>query len=96
LQGVLSVRIYEKEHSLDSLLDASKRIDTDIHHLIVVPLSEAKMPRNFINTTLIKERFFNLYEMNRRLSNINSAIIKERKRVYSKIYQVVLYTDSWF
>ena len=83
LEGVLSIHIYEKEHRLSTLLDASSQIDSDVGHLIAVPLSDAKGTNNTLG-----ERFFNLHEFNKRLSNIDPDIIKERKRQYTEVYQV--------
>lgn len=37
-----------------------------------------------------QEQYFNIYEVNRRLSTINPTTIKERKREYDFIYQVRL------
>ncbi|KAL9554146.1 hypothetical protein MBANPS3_002946 [Mucor bainieri] len=89
LEGVLSIHIYEKEHRLSTLLDASNHIDGDVSHLIAVPLSDANGANN-----AMRERFFNLHEFNKRLANIDANIIKERKRQYAEVYQEILNTAS--
>ncbi|KAK4512387.1 uncharacterized protein ATC70_003085 [Mucor velutinosus] len=89
LEGVLSIHIYEKEHYLSTLLDASNQIDGDVGHLITVSLSDAKGASNTMG-----ERFFNLHEFNKRLSNIDPNIIKERKRQYAEVYQETLNAAS--
>ncbi|KAF1800899.1 Ion transport protein-domain-containing protein [Mucor lusitanicus] len=89
LEGVLSIHIYQKEHRLSTLLDASNQIDSDVSHLIAVPLSDAKGANNAIG-----ERFFNLHEFCKRLANIDPDIIKERKRQYAEVYQEILNTAS--
>jgi len=68
-------------------LDASYHIDSDVSHLIAVPLSEAKGTNNTIG-----ERLFNLHEFNKRLANIDPGIINERKRQYAEVYQVNTYS----
>ncbi|KAL7311607.1 calcium channel protein [Mucor circinelloides] len=89
LEGVLSIYIYEKEHRLSTLLDASYHIDSDVSHLIAVPLSEAKGTNNTMG-----ERFFNLHEFNKRLANIDPDIINERKRQYAEVYQEIINAAS--
>ncbi|KAI8644851.1 Ion transport protein-domain-containing protein [Parasitella parasitica] len=89
LEGVLSICIYEKEHKLNTLLDASNQLDNDTGHLIVVPLSDATETNNTLG-----ERFFNLYEFNKRLANINPEILVERKRQYAEVYQEIINTAS--
>ncbi|KAG1121643.1 hypothetical protein G6F42_012234 [Rhizopus arrhizus] len=89
LEGVLSIHIYEKEHRLSTLLDASYHIDSDVSHLIAVPLSEAKGTNNTIG-----ERLFNLHEFNKRLANIDPGIINERKRQYAEVYQEIINAAS--
>ncbi|GAN08579.1 cation channel family protein [Mucor ambiguus] len=89
LDGVLSIHIYEKEHYLSTLLEASNQIDGDAGQLIAVPLSYAKGANNTMG-----ERFFNLHEFNKRLANIDTHVIKERKRQYAEVYQEILNTAS--
>ncbi|CEP10750.1 hypothetical protein [Parasitella parasitica] len=79
LEGIFSIHIYEKEHRLNTLLDASNQIDSVMGHLILIPLSDATRGNNTMG-----ERFFNLYEFNKRLTNINPDIIKERKKQYAE------------
>lgn len=83
MEGVLSIHIYEKEHSLSTILDASNHINGGVGHLIAVPLSDAKANKNTMG-----ERLFNLHEFNKRLANINPEIIIERKRQFAEVYQV--------
>ncbi|KAI9485907.1 MAG: Ion transport protein-domain-containing protein [Benjaminiella poitrasii] len=93
LEGVLAVNIYEKEHSLSTLLEASNQVDADVSHLIAVPLSNAKTSTNS-NKNAIGERFFNLHELNRRLANIDPQTIKDRQRQYTEVYQEIINSAS--
>lgn len=92
MEGVLSIRIYTKEHDISSLLEASGKISKSFDHFISFPLSYRQMTSNFSSNNIQQqEHYFNIYEVNRRLSTINPTIIKERKREYDFIYQVRLY-----
>jgi hypothetical protein len=86
LSGVLSVRIYDKEHSLTTLLEAGYRLDTGYNHLISVPRGEGIS--DYGGTNAMGDKLFNIYELNKALSTIHRDEIRERKRQYSIVYQV--------
>lgn len=89
MEGALAIRVYEKEHSLATLLEASKQLDSNVNHLIAVPMSERKIPVEYSDgNNMLRERLFNIHEMSRCLSYIDRQAIKERKREYTVIYQV--------
>lgn len=88
LNGVLSIKVYGKEHRLQSLIDSTNYIDNDMSHLITVPISESKLNTEYGINNIAGEKLFNLYELNKRLSTIDRQIIKQKKRHYAEVYQV--------
>jgi hypothetical protein len=65
-------------------------MDSDTSHFIAVPLSYRKMSDEFgEGNNMIRERFFNIHELHRTLSNIDPQIIRERKRKYTVVDQVL-------
>ncbi|KAI7889601.1 Ion transport protein-domain-containing protein [Mucor mucedo] len=89
LNGALAVRIYEKQYSLKSLLDASNQVDTDSSHLTIVPLPEYQQSCN-----MLTDRYFNLHALSQVLASIDPNTIQERKRQYTLIYQEIVNSAS--
>lgn len=85
LQGVLAMRIYEPEHSLKSLLEASNQMDADVAHLASVPVRRSITQAE---PNIMGEGFYNFEEVNRRLSNMDVRAVRENKRQYDLVYQV--------
>ncbi|KAI7904858.1 Ion transport protein-domain-containing protein [Cokeromyces recurvatus] len=95
LEGVLSVKIYEKEHSIRSLLEASNQVDADTSHLVSMSLSNTRKPVKYFNNNMKGEKPFNLYELNQRLASIDPQIIKQKQRQYTEVYQEILNSASY-
>lgn len=85
LKGVLAMRIYEPEHSLKSLLEASNEMDADVAHLASVPVRRSITQAE---PNIMGEGFYNFEEVNRRLSNMDVEAVRENKRHYDLVYQV--------
>lgn len=79
------MRIYEPEHSLKSLLEASNEMDADVAHLASVPVRRSITQAE---PNIMGEGFYNFEEVNRRLSNMDVEAVRENKRHYDLVYQV--------
>ncbi|KAI9317892.1 Ion transport protein-domain-containing protein [Dichotomocladium elegans] len=88
LQGVLAIRVYEPEHSLHSLLDASNEMDPDVGHLVSVPMRSGSMVWDH---NVIGEQFYNYDAVNRRLATMDVEAVRQNKKKYELVYQEVMF-----
>jgi hypothetical protein len=88
LQGTLSLQIYSKSHSLTSLLKASDQMDADVTHIASVPLCSSRLQNQFASNNILGERYYNYYEVNKKLQTMDIASVRINKEEYNRVYQV--------
>ncbi|KAI9028890.1 Ion transport protein-domain-containing protein [Phycomyces nitens] len=89
LKGTLSINIYKKEYSIQSLLQDSNDMDPDVGHLASIPLSESKLESSFAANNVLGERFYNFYKVNQTLATMDIQAVHENKRAYNLVYQEI-------
>ncbi|CAO3597547.1 unnamed protein product [Absidia cylindrospora] len=89
LQGTLSMRIYTKSHNLANLLKASDQMDADVTHLASVPLSSSRLQSQFASNNILGERYYNYYEVNKKLSTMDIPTVRANKEEYNRVYQEI-------
>ncbi|KAI8343217.1 Ion transport protein-domain-containing protein [Chlamydoabsidia padenii] len=90
LQGNLSMQIYSKAHSLTSLLKASDQMDADVTHIASVPLCSSRLQNQFASNNILGERYYNYYEVNKKLQTMDIASVRINKETYNRVYQEIL------
>lgn len=80
------MRIYDEEHSIQSLLDASNEMDADVANLASVPV-RTNGP-DFAQNNILGERFYNFHAVNEQLATMDVNAVRDNKRRYTLVYQV--------
>ena len=82
------MRIYDEQHSIKSLLDASNEMNADVTHLASIPVAE-NVHAGFGQNNILNERFYNFEAVNRELSTMDVSAVRENKKRYIFVYQVL-------
>ncbi|KAI8147435.1 Ion transport protein-domain-containing protein [Fennellomyces sp. T-0311] len=91
LNGVLSMRIYDEQHSIKSLLEASNEMNADVTHLASIPVAD-NIHAGFGQNNILGERFYNFEAVNRELSTMDVAAVRENKKRYTFVFQEILFS----
>ncbi|KAL0092618.1 Ion transport protein-domain-containing protein [Phycomyces blakesleeanus] len=94
LKGTLSIHMYKREYSIQSLLEASDQMDADLSHLASVPLSESRLESSFGANNILGEKFYNFYKVNQRLGTMDMKAVQERKKAYNLVYQEIMMVST--